>query len=250
MGSRFSWSCRAAVTVAMAILFPTIGLAQDLSFGAELGASSRYVWRGLVLDDGWAARPSAWVSARGLTLEAWANVPAGTGAERLTETDLVVSYDAEWQGLGITPSASAYFYPGEEDGPTAELGLGLVYPLGPFELSSNHTMDLVAVRGAYAGDLGLSVEQEVVPDLVGLELSGSLGWGSPRFHEANYGVAKAAFNAVAVEAAVVARPVSFGYIRPCVCYTTVADPELARTLVDGESPRSNVAVGLGIGVEF
>ena len=44
------------------------------TYGAEMDFNSRYVWRGLLLDDGPVGQPSAWISAFGFTLTAWSNV--------------------------------------------------------------------------------------------------------------------------------------------------------------------------------
>src|SRR5436190_23293879 len=76
-----SWAALPLVVV----LFGPCVLAQDppgrpkedhaLSYGVETDFSSGYVWRGLLVNDGPAMQPSAWIYRSGLTFSAWSNFP-------------------------------------------------------------------------------------------------------------------------------------------------------------------------------
>jgi len=52
----------------------------NFTYGAEIDFNSGYVWRGLLLDDGFVAQPSAWISAYGFTFTAWSNMAMTSAA--------------------------------------------------------------------------------------------------------------------------------------------------------------------------
>jgi len=222
--------------------------ASELSLGAELDGNSRYVWRGLALNDGPVLQPSAWVSLAGFTVTPWANfafredgAPAG-----FNELDVTLDYSRDVSDLTVTPSFSAYLYPNQADAPpTGELALALSYPVGPVCICTDHSVDLIATPGAYFGDAGLSYEADLTPSLT-VEASASVGWGSARFNEANLDVNRAALNVAGADLALTWCPRWLFYLRPHAALSVLPDREL-RTAV----PSSLLVTGgLAVGKEF
>ncbi len=64
-----------------------------VSVGADLLATSAFVWRGFVDCDSTVLQPDVWVKAAGLTVSSWFNyAPTAPGSRPLTEHDLTVDY--------------------------------------------------------------------------------------------------------------------------------------------------------------
>lgn len=61
--------------------------------GADVLASSAFVWRGFVDGDSMVVQPDVWIKAGGLTVSSWFNIARRTPEDRpLTEHDLTVDY--------------------------------------------------------------------------------------------------------------------------------------------------------------
>src|SRR5262245_30294471 len=82
----------------------------SFTYGAEMDFNSRYVWRGLLLDDGRVGEPSAWISAFGFTLTAYSNVAmtSGSGGAGLRSGSLILTYDRDWEKLKIEAALDGY----------------------------------------------------------------------------------------------------------------------------------------------
>jgi len=242
--------------VLVGLLVPGLRVAdaqdRSLSFGGELDANSRYVWRGLPQSRGPAAQPSVWVSFTDFTFTPWANFVLGSEENRwkFNEVDLSVAYSKEWIGLSFEPSFAYYVYPNQPDVPaTGELSLGLSYQLGPVEFSTSHTVDLFEYRGAYFGDLGLEYSRDVLNDRAGFEAGGRVGVGSSRFNDAYIGEPRFALNTAGVT---VGMPVSvFGClrVRPHAELSTVIDRALRERLAADGQPAAVVSFGLSLEME-
>ncbi len=222
--------------------------AAALSFGGEVDANSRYVWRGVALSSGPVAQPSVWFSLADFTLTPWANFVLGTADDqwKFNEVDLTLSYEKEWQGFNLSPSLGCYLYPNQADAPaTVELGIELGRPVGPVEVLTGHAVDLLAYPGAYYGTAGLGYEHELLPEL-SAGLSVEAGWGSARFNEANFEVARTALNSAEVEASVEWSPGGLFYLRPHAGLSLATDSKLS----EAAGSRTQVWAGVAIGKEF
>jgi hypothetical protein len=80
------------------------------TYGAEIDFNSGYAWRGLLLDWGPVAQPSAWISAYGFTFTAWGNMAMSraSGDAGLKAVDFLLTYDREWEKLRIEAGLDAY----------------------------------------------------------------------------------------------------------------------------------------------
>jgi len=236
-----------AVTIVV-VLVVAVARAAAFSFGGELDPNSRYVWRGAALSSGPVAQPSVWFSLGDFTFTPWANFALGAEDNqwKFNEVDLALSYEREWQGFNLSPSLACYLYPNQDDAPaTVELGLELGRPVGPIEVSTSHAVDLLADRGAYYGTAGLGYEHELLSEL-SAGLSVEAGWGSARFNEANFEVARTALNLVGAEASVEWSPGGLFYLRPHAGLSVLVDSELS----EAAGNRTLVWAGLAIGKEF
>ena len=122
------------------------------TYGAEIDFNSRYVWRGLLLDDGPVWQPSAWISAFGFTLTAWSNVAMtdASGVAGLNSSGLTMTYNRDWEKLRLEAVLDAYTgqqAPDIEAQNTMESSLKLSYPVGPLRIFTTHAFDVLAYRG-------------------------------------------------------------------------------------------------------
>jgi hypothetical protein len=235
----------AAVLLALA---PALLLAQDrcVTGGVELDFNSRYLWRGIELGSDRVVQPSVWLGFGPLTLTGFGNVTVWTGPVRagLDELDVDLCYSAEWQGLALEPDFALYTYPGQDVPTTGELSLRAAYAVGPFEPYTFHSIDLIACRGAYFGEVGVGWSAELGE--LGLAASAGAGWGSARFNEANLGVARSALNYAGLDAELVWPVWGVVDVRPHLSVAWLTDGELAQAA----ERRVSYALGVGIGKEF
>ncbi len=228
----------------------TIAVAETapLSFGAELAPASRYFWRGMAASEGPVAQPSVWLTLGDFTFSPWANFVLGREDNqwKFNEVDLTISYEREWFGVEFSPWVAYYLYPNQADVPaTAELCLELSRPVGPLEVSTSHTVDLLAYPGAYYGTLGLEYEHELASELCA-GLSVEAGLGSAKFNQSYLGVSRTTLSAVEAEVSLTWSPGSLLYLRPFVRLGRLVDSELS----EAAETQNTFSVGLAIGKEF
>ena len=237
----------AVAVIALSGVFAS-GVALPLTAGLEADFASRYVWRGLALSDGPVLQPSVWASFAGFTLTPWANIALHEDSARvgLDELDFTLDYSRDFSDLTVKPSFSTYLYPNQADAsPTGELAVALSYPVGPISVLTDQSVDLIATPGAYFGDAGLSIENELARNL-SVEASLRVGWASARFNDANLGVNRAALNMGGADLALSWSPGGLFYLRPHAALSVILDRELRAAVA---SPLL-IAGGLAIGREF
>jgi hypothetical protein len=213
-----------------------------LSAGIELDPVSRYVWRGIDQGMSPVLQPSVWGAVGNVTVSLWANV----AAEGLTELDPGLSYSAEWLGFSLEPSFACYLFPAEPDPfGTAELSLNVARPVGPIEVFTDHSLDVVGYPGAYYGDVGVAFEPELTENLAA-GTSACVGWATAQFNEECLGVRHAAVNCAEAQASLTWSPLGWLYVRPHVAASSLLD---ARLQAATDRP-VNVTFGLAVGREF
>jgi hypothetical protein len=195
-----------------------------------------------------AIQPSAWVGWSGLTLSVWGNVAADEDHRfgRLTELDPSITWEGEWRGFSLSPSFACYLFPGQDDPfGTAELTLSVSRPLGPVEVFTDHSIDVVGYPGAYYGDLGLGFEHELTGNL-SVGASADVGWATAQFNEECLGVRCGALNCAEAGLGLTWVPFGFWYLRPHVGAGALLDTRLRAAT---ERP-TNLVVGLAAGWEL
>jgi hypothetical protein len=180
------------------ILFPFLVISGlPIEVGVELTGQTRYVWRGLRLSRGPVAQPTVWLSFAGWTISPWANITLGNKVDGwgLKELDLNLGYQLDLLGVKVEPSATGCFYPDDWTEPELALGVNFGYEVGELELSSEHTSVVFPSAGGYFGTIGAVFSREVGYGLAP-EMWLACGWGSTKFNEINYGVARWALNVI------------------------------------------------------
>ncbi len=147
-----------------------------VTWGAEVDASSRYLWHGLPYSDGVVVWPAAWLSARGFTFGLWTNIDPDY-APKFNEYDLSVGYERTIGRLAVSGTFSRYTYReiSGDPGSTSEAIVRAAYAVGPGEIFTTNAFDVEKYVGAYYVDVGYAVEREVKPGSV-LKVDGSVAF--------------------------------------------------------------------------
>ena len=132
-----------------------------ITWGAEMDVVSRYVWRGFPYSQGPVVWPSAWVSARGVTVSLFTNIEPGYDPA-LNEYDVSVTYERTVGRLTLAATYARYAY-GEGDVwvSTTELIGRAAYAVGRGEFFTSHAFDVDLYRGAYYLEAGYALTHEL-----------------------------------------------------------------------------------------
>jgi uncharacterized protein (TIGR02001 family) len=188
------------VTVAAIVSMATCGLAfaedEAPSIGFDVSADfmSKYVWRGLVVNEDYSLQPSITATYGNFSAGAWGQVDMSNEADNeweFTEVDYWADYTADIaEGVSLSVGIINYHFPSVV-GDTTELywGFGFDLPLSP-SITVYHDID--AADGEYVSlGIGHSFENilELTPETsVGLDLSASFGYGDSDYNEFYWGL--------------------------------------------------------------
>lgn len=221
--------------------------AAKISFGLEADFNSRYVWHGIAFSEGPVKRSTGWITVSDVSFYATGNFVLGNEAQQgdFNEVDFGVSWKREWKKLRFEPSFDYYLSlpPAQVSDPsTGEATLQISHPIGPMRIFTSHTFDVVAYRGAYFGQAGLSYEGEQKKRVT---LAGyiALGWASSRFNEAHIGARRNALNVVQAEVSLTYALTKRFYFRPHFELSGTLDRRLRSHLEAPTIGNYGVAVG-------
>jgi hypothetical protein len=217
------------------------------SYGLETDCNSQYVWHGVVFEDHLVVQPTVWVSAYGFTASVWNNhTPQTEHAFGVgNELDFSLTHELSWKSLTAEAGFDYYTYPHQEEAPaTGEASVKLSCKLGPAELSSSHSLDVIEYHGAYFGDVAAALEHELIPHLSAAATL-RMGWASAQFNETYLGVRQAALNFTSAELAATVHISSTFYLRPHAEYFRILD-----STIRSASKSSVTNAGLAAGFEW
>lgn len=168
-----------AKTLVVTALVASTGVAQaDLS--ANIGAHSKYIFRGVELSDGAAVSGGLdYTNESGFYAGTWLSDIAGSG----TEMDLYTGFSGEMGSLGYDVNALYFAYPngasgGSNDPEYLELTLGL--SMGPASVQLSYTpwekrdSDIDAPYGE--GDWYFALSADLPMEIDGISFSGTVGY--------------------------------------------------------------------------
>ncbi|MEI6127222.1 MAG: hypothetical protein WCQ99_11795 [Pseudomonadota bacterium] len=170
------------------------GAASAVEFGVDLPVNSKYMWRGLELNEDPVFQPDAWVSYKGLSLTVWGNMeltgiyngPGENGARgNFTEVDYILKYERSLDKFNYTAGYIYYDYPHTSYRKTQE-----VFGSFGYDMALNPTFtvyrDIDEADGWYM-TWGVSHEVELKQPLNStLTLSGTLGFSSEKHTDFYY----------------------------------------------------------------
>jgi uncharacterized protein (TIGR02001 family) len=187
---------------------------------ADLGVHSKYVWRGVAVNDGPVRQGSVSASLAGASIGIWANEDlddTNTRSGDFTEVDSWVAYGLGVGLVGLDAGLLHYGYP-DATGDTSEIYLsGSVSVL--FTPCLTVYRDLDAVDGTY---VNLGVSQGVpLGGAQTLDLDSSVGVGTQKNNQAYYAGADGGASDFAASASWTWEPVTKLAITPKVTWATL-----------------------------
>ncbi len=177
---------------------------ESLSFEFSLDNASKYVWRGIEVNDEQVLQPSATIGYGGLSLNVWANydmTDAGLrGDDQISEVDYTLAYSHEFEKVAVDAGVIAYVFPGAQGANTNEVFVG--FSLIDTLLNPSLTVfyDFTEADGFYA-TFGIGHSYALTDDgNLTLDLGASIGAGDSEYNEYYFGEDKDAFSDVNVSA--------------------------------------------------
>ena len=166
----------------------------------------KYIWRGHNYTDDPVFQPGLSASYKGLTAVIWGNLEL-TGVNGnsgdFSEFDYCLDYSGKVpgiKGVGYSIGAAYINLPGNATRDATELYWGLNFDL-PLSPSVMFFHDVDEAEGTYVSfAIGHSIEKiaELGPDMpVGMEIGGSLGWGSGSYNRYYWGPGQSKLNDLA-----------------------------------------------------
>jgi hypothetical protein len=167
----------------------------DWSFGVSSGFSNKYLWRGIVYNNGLVFQPEAYVAYRDLSFSVWSNTTLyDVDGVSANEIDYTIDYAHSFSVFELETFFSYYQYIQQAGTPnTAEWYLSGALSLGSFSIYSTVTVDVLEYAGASFLELGLNYEKELSDRLI-LSAGCLTGFGSKKFNLNYLEIEKNAFN--------------------------------------------------------
>jgi hypothetical protein len=245
-------ACSALVpAVSRAATESTAALESDLSpsAGLEVDLPSRYISRGIALNEGPAVQPSAWLGLAGASVTAWTSFdPALTSqtGPRPTDFNGVLAHEVEVGRLSVAPSVTWITFPGLAGTPqSVELALDTNLSAGPVSLCVTNVLDALAFSGAWYGRVGLCAEHTLA---AGFDVSAdaSVSGGNETFHRANAGVATSGLGHAEANLALTVPTPGGTYLRLHGTYSRLLNPALVAAIPEHQLGLGGVAFGAAL----
>ncbi|PYP07868.1 MAG: hypothetical protein DMD59_13870 [Gemmatimonadetes bacterium] len=222
---------------------------QRMTYGIEIAFRSGHGDRGFIINDRPVVQPVMWFSGRGTEFSAWSSfaVAQTTDGARPQIVELELTHEHKLGRLTVGPALRMYFYHdalSADRDRSLEGWLNLSYDVGPFQLFTRQSLDVLTYKGAYFVDAGIESEQRISPPLV---IGGSLGagWASWRFNYAYAAVAKSTLDRVRAATWLTVHLKQF-YVGPHLEFSTIVDPAVRAAV----NRPTYLLVRLSMGGEF
>ncbi|OGS36257.1 MAG: hypothetical protein A2293_12005 [Elusimicrobia bacterium RIFOXYB2_FULL_49_7] len=226
---------------------------KTVTFGCDADFNSKYLWKGIVINDKPVIQPTLWVSALDLTLSVFGNFIQENEASRgkFNEFDFILGYSRQFMNFTVEPSFEFYTFPNQDESPDTGMGiLRVSYPAGPVNIFISHAADLVNYAPAGFSEAGCCADY-AINDAVSASAMVYLGAGSSKFNETYIGLAKDAVNLAGINFSVTYNAAKYFSIQPHVEIISVMDGDLRNQISDPELNDSSADVSnIGINVSF
>jgi hypothetical protein len=242
--------------VALILCMVPIFLRAEIPVGvdAEVSGVSKYIWRGMEVNEDFVIQPSITASVGPVSFNVWGNMDttdygkeAGYGdkAGEFTEIDLTLDYTFSYKIASFDVGVINYTFPNSVGESTYEgyLSVGLDTILSP-TLSLYYDFD--EINGFY-GNFAISHSFKL-SDIVSLDLSSSIGYGSSNFNDGYFGDDSAGFVDFNIGASLPFTVGKYVTISPYMNFSSIVDDDLrdAKAYDDND----NLIVGLTISASF
>lgn len=217
-------------------------------FYSESEITSKYIFRGIVLEDNPVFQPAVYASyiPKGkfgsVTCGVWFNFSMPHEKILLdeesyvqekkhfqfsyNETDIYIIHETALKKLTIKNTFALYLFKNETGYPnTTEYILNLGYPAGEFSLLSEFACDISANPGAYVFTHGISWDNEITKNIA-FSSAVNIIWGSAKYNNVNAGINKILLNSTGFESSLTYNHSSGFYTKIRYQYNKIHTKEL------------------------
>ena len=230
------------------------GAAFAADVDADIGIFSKYIWRGMQLDENPVVQGGVTVShEKGFYANVWGNYSiqddyVGKDYDGLNEVDYTVGYAGTADIIDYDIGYIYYTFPNTDYSSTSELYVGIALNNLPVTPSLYVYYDIDGVDGFYAiADLNYGAD---LSEELSLEVGASLAWASANFNDAYYGRDASSLSDASVYAGLsyaVSDSVSIGASLACTFYPDGAAADAAS---DSYEEDVNVFGGVNLTYSF
>lgn len=222
------------------------GQTTPLSWGLSTDVNTKYIWRGITINDGLVIQPDLWLSYGNFSAGLWGNLTAYDrfNAVKGQELDMYLAYDYAIGKFEINHTLMVYFFPTQDDVPnTGEFYIGAGYPIQDFKLTSTVAFDFIAYFGSLYFEHGVAYEK-ALGDKLSVGSTALVSWASGKFNDSYFGVHQTMCNLLSLDLNLTYNPWGTVFFKPHVQISKTLDKELVPAI--GKYPWF---VGLMIGFE-
>ncbi len=231
---------------AAAALMATTGVAraelnEAVSFEAGVDYASKYVWRGIELNEDFVVQPSFTMNWGNFSANIWASVDTTDFNDRrwdAQEVDYTLSYNFSCGNIDYSTGIIYYDFPGTKgDSATREVFLGMSAGNCLLQPSLTVYYDFDEANGFYV-NAGVGHSMSFCNERLSLDLAANVGWGDEDYHDyyfdgnANRPVRNSGPSDLKLGVSATYALNSAASITPYVAYTTLLDADLRDTASD------------------
>ncbi|MFC1587058.1 hypothetical protein ACFL54_02005 [Planctomycetota bacterium] len=208
------------------------------SLSMDTTYSSKYIWRGINLNNDPVIWPSLEFSYNGLTASIWSSIETtnynkyenyGDTAGECTEVDLSINYSFCWQDLEFSIGAINYQYPNTGLDSTTEL-YGMISLKSFLCPTIELYKDIEEIDGIYScfsiNHSFTEIWQLSESVCMSIDLCASIGYGSKNHNECNYETSKATFTDYSLSLAIPVDVGDYWTITPSINYSSLLDKNI------------------------
>ncbi|MEA1922651.1 MAG: TorF family putative porin [Pseudomonadota bacterium] len=243
---------------------PVFAKELKVSVDAEALVISKYVWRGIEVNEDPVLQPSLTVAYGGFSFNLWGNMDltdfgkdecvytsnCKSRAGQFTEIDLTLDYSHSFDKLTLGAGIISYQFPNwDESEDTHELYFALAYDC-LLQPALTIYYDFDEVDGFYTN---LSVGHSfAINNKLGIELSGSVGYGDSDYNKAYFGIDDDALVDINGSIAVPFQVTEKITITPMLTLTSIIDSDLRDSVKNNSccDNETNVYGGVTVGFSF
>ncbi len=235
-----------------------------VSLDAEALVISKYVWRGLEVNEDFVVQPSITTGYNGFSFNVWGNMDLTNFGEdecvytadckdrsgQFTEVDLTIDYTYSWDKFSLSAGVINYLFPNwDESEDTYEF-----YLSGTVDVLLQPTLaiyrDFDEVGGFYA-NLGIG-HSFSIGENISLDLSASVGYADSDYNKFYFGVDDSSLVDFNVGASLPIAVWENITITPVLNYTSLIDNDLRDAVDDGDccNNEDNIYGGISVAVSF
>ena len=250
------------ILIVAATILPATAKDVKVCVDAEALIISKYIWRGLEVNEDPVLQPSLTVAYGGFSFNIWGNMDITNFGEdecvytsdcesrawQFTEIDLTLDYSHSFDKVTLGAGIISYQFPnwdGSED--THEVYLAISYD-GLLAPALTIYYDFDEIDGFYANfSVGHSF---TINDKTGIDLSGSIGYGDSDYNAAYFGVDDGALVDVNCSVALPFQVTDKITITPMLNLTSIVDSDLKDSVESNSCCDNETNIYGGVAVSF